>query len=94
MTRVGRKAQRHLPTQAPLEFTCGEKHVPGLGAGDSLWVWGALQSSRAGAGPRETDRGQNRGAWMPLNSLDFTAGERHIQICLQKKKRLCCHCSE
>lgn len=22
---------------------------------------------------------------MPLNSLDFTAGERHIQICLQKK---------
>lgn len=38
-----------------------------------------------GRAPRETGRGQNRGAWMPLNSLDFTAGKRHIQICLQKK---------
>ena len=59
MTGVGRKAQRRLPTQAPLEFTCGKKHVQGVG---TACGFGEPCRSPTGGGPRETGRGQNRGA--------------------------------
>ena len=61
--------------------------------GDSLWVWGALQISNWGGPKRDWQGPEQRGPGCPLRSLDFTAGEQHIQTCLQKKP-LCCHCSE
>lgn len=92
VTRVGRKDQRHLHRQPPPELNCGERvsrwraqHVQGLGAGDGLWVCGAQQSSSGGPGPkRDWQAPEKRGLESPPKSLDFTAGERHIQNCLQK----------
>lgn len=89
VTRVGRKAQRRLPTQAPLEFTCGEKCVPGLGAGDSLWVWGALQSSRAGAGPQERLAGaRTEGLGCPLIVWTLQQGNDTYRSVSKKKMPL------
>ena len=60
MTGVGRKAQRRLPMQAPLEFTCGEKHVQGVGTACGFGEPCRAPTSGGGRAPRETGRGQNR----------------------------------
>ena len=85
MTRVGRKVQRRLPTQAPLEFTCGEKHVHGV---ETACGFGEPCRAPAGwgGGPQERLAGaRTEGPWMsPEEAGLHSRGTTHTDLSPKK----------